>query len=136
MGVAVSVCAWLVNNEVTQAGNEVKYYKACIRFWETALGCAPEQAGKFGAMEFAEPIKNDDWKRLMLRSCEMAGGNMSRPVSVVVRAADGEFDESGARIMELVLRAQPQIYSDLAVRYALSQMPEKEYKALSYKLGW
>ena len=136
LGVAVSVCAWLVNNEAGRPDNEAKYYNACIRFWETALECVPEQAGKFGAIEFADSIKNDDWKRLMLRSCQLADGNMVRPTGVVMRATDGGFDETCARIVELVLRAQPQIASDLAVRHALSVVPEDRLKSLLDVLGW
>ena len=136
LGVAVSVCSWLVNDEAKHPDNKARYYKACIRFWETALECVPKQAGKFGAMEFADSIKNDDWKRLMLKSCELAGGNISRPTSVVMHATDGGFDEPCARIMELVLRAQPQIASDLAVRHALSVIPEDRRKSLLDVLGW
>ena len=134
-GVAVSVCAWLVNDEANHPNNKARYYKACIRFWETALECAPDQAGKFGVMEFADSIKNDDWKRLMLRSCGLADGNISRPTSVVMRATDGEFDDSSAQIMELVLRAQPQIISDLAVQHALSMVPDDMRKPLLDKAG-
>lgn len=133
--VAASVCAWWANDEAKRPSNKTKHYEACIRFWETALECVPEQAGKFGAMELADSIRNDDWKRLMLRSCKLAGGNMVRPTSVVVRAVDGGFDDSNAQIIELVLRAQPRIVNDLAVQRALSMIPNGIRKPLLDKAG-
>ena len=136
LGVAVSVCAWLVNNEAERTGNDMKLCKAAIRFWETALECVPEQAGEFGSMWLAKPAMKDRWNELMLKTCELSEGGIAQPVHVAARVFDDGYHESGMKVLELILRAKPETVGDLAVRHTLNQMPEDEYKTLSRKLGW
>ena len=99
-----------------------------VQFWEAVLDLSPKPAAAlygFGWWAWVESIDRDMWERLMLRTCEAAGGLVEGPADVFRRASrDGNPTESGIRIIELVLRANRHLLADLAVSHTLSRMLE------------
>ena len=121
VSVAGHECGFLIHNENT----EKKFVDRGVRFWEAVLDSSPEPAALygFGSWEFTKSVDQDVWERLMLRTCEAAGGLVEVPAMVIDRASsDGNPTESGIRIIGLVLRANRHLCGDLAVSYTLNKI--------------
>ena len=121
VSVAGRECGHLINDENT----EQKFVERGVQFWGAVLDSSPERAALhgFGWWAFTESVDQGTWERLMLRTCEAAGGLVEVPAMVIDRASsDGNPTESGIRIIELVLRANRRLCTDLAVSYTLGRM--------------
>ncbi len=104
VSVAGHECGFLIHDENT----EKKFVERAVQFWEAVLDSSPEPAELygFGWWTLTKSIDRDVWERLMLRTCEAAGGLVEDPHGVIDRASsDGNPTESGIRIVELVRRA-------------------------------
>ncbi len=102
---AVSVagyeCGLLIHDENTEG----ELVERAVQFWEAVLDSSPEPAALygFGWGEVIESVDQDTWERLMLRTCEAAGGLVEDRPGVIYRAqSDGNPSESGKRIIELI----------------------------------
>lgn len=123
VSIAGHECGQLINNRDT----EKELVDHGVQFWEAVLDSSPEPVALhgFGWWWMATPVNQDVWERLMLRTCEASGGLVETPADVFRRASsDGNPTESGIRIIELVLRANRHLLTDLVVSYALSRMLE------------
>lgn len=123
VSVAGHECGFLIHDE----NAEEKLVKRAVHFWEAVLDSAPEPAALygFGWWEFTKSVDQDTWERLMLRTCEAAGGLVEAPAGVI-RHASPNYNptEAGIRIIELVLCANMHLLGDLAVSDRLSRMLE------------
>lgn len=96
-------CGSLIMDENTEEG----LVERAVQFWEAVLDSSPEPAALygFGWWEVVKSVDQDTWERLMLRTCEAAGGSVENPVMVINRASsDGNPTKSGIRIIELIQR--------------------------------
>ena len=92
-------CGFLIRDE----NMEKKLVDRGVRFWEAVLDSSPKPAALYGFGWWAstESVDQDTWERLMLRTCEAAGGLVEDPTGVFCRASsDGNPTELGVRIIE------------------------------------
>ena len=123
VSVAGHECRWFIMCK----GIEKKFVDRAVLFWEAVLDSSSEPTALygFGWGAFVKSIDRDTWERLMLRTCEAAGGRVEDPYWVIERASsDGNPTEDGARIVKLILRANKDLLNDLAVRPILGRMRE------------
>lgn len=116
-------CGFLIQDKDT----EKDLVERAVQLWEAVLDLSPEPTALrgFGWGDVIKSIDQDAWERLMLRTCEAAGGLVEDPTGVICRASSGgNPTESGIRIIELVLRADRNLRADIAVSYTLDMMQE------------
>ena len=120
VSVAGRECGLLIQNENT----EKKFVERAVRFWEAVLDSSPKEAlYGFGGWAYTKSVKSDTLERLMLRTCEAAGGRVDESAMVFERASlNGHPTESGIRIIELVLHANKHLSADLVVLHTLGMM--------------
>ncbi len=102
---AVSVAGHECGHLIHEENTEKKFVDRGVRFWEVVLDSSPEPEALygFGRWASAKSVDQDTWERLMLRTCEAAGGLVEDPYRVFNRAwSDGNTTESGQRIIELI----------------------------------
>ena len=104
VSIAGHECGFLIHDENT----EEELVKRAVQFWEAVLDSSPEPKALygFGWGDFVKSIDQDTWERLMLLTCEAAGGRVEDPYGVIDRAlSGGNPTEGGKRIIELIRRA-------------------------------
>lgn len=102
---AVSVAGHECGSLIMDENAEEVLVERAVQFWEAVLDSSPEPAALygFGWWEVVKSVDQDTWERLMLRTCEAAGGSVETPIMVINRASsDGNPTESGIRIIELI----------------------------------
>lgn len=120
VSMAAHECGWLTMQEDIK-----EFVGRAVQFWETALDLPLEPAALYGFGSWAstKSVNQDTWERLTLRTCKDANGSVDSPTRVVYRASsDGNPTKTGIQIIELILRADRRISSDLIVRDALIKM--------------
>ena len=101
VSIAGHECGFLIHDENT----DEELVERAVQFWEAVLDSSPEPAALygFGWGAFVKSIDQDAWERLMLRTCEAAGGRVEDHYGVIDRAlSGGNPTEDGKRIIELI----------------------------------
>ena len=122
---AVSAAGRECGLQIKDENTDKKLVDRGVQFWEAVLDSSPKPAALygFGLWMLAKSVDRDTWERLMLRTCEATSGSVEMDAMVIDRASfDGNPTESGIRIIELILRADRRLFTDLAVRYILTKM--------------
>lgn len=112
VSVSCGECGLLLDKDVDAAQVE-----RGVMFWECVLDQAPrpDALKGFGCWALAEAVGQDIWERLMLRTCEAAGGLVDMPEYVMQRAAaDGSPTGTGMQIIKLVRLANESVSGDLS----------------------
>lgn len=101
LSVAGRECWFLIKDKNT----EKEIVDRAVRFWEAVLDSSPkpESLCGFGWLCYTESIDRDIMERLMLRTCELAGGMMDLPVWVISHVwPDGNQTETGKHIIKIL----------------------------------
>ena len=120
ISVASHECGFLIRNKNT----EKELVDRGVQFWDTVLDSSLEPTALygFGWWWLAKSVDQNTWERLMLRTCDAAGGLVEAPTSVIDRASfDGNPTVSGIKIIKLVLHAN-KCFNDLAVLDTFAKM--------------